>query len=317
MAKPSHLKHLKNVKDLLTPYEEVRAGFVSMALERSRRAVPYVEEARVLKTLASKCKTPAELTKNQNIRPALITASGISDKALGHMEKNDQDKAIEGFVKSYLEPAGSNFVEELVFRFLLTRGDSLGGSMRNIIGALGNRKFSRTMLSVLGLEKIPFKWLNSDTKTWVDSGFDNPDIELVLNGLSWSNEKGERTLTYNRKLPFFKNNIDLCLLDCGFEEIKKNEGNPKRYLALGELKGGIDPAGADEHWKTAKTALSRIYDKFREHRLRPHLFFTGAIIEKEMAKEIWEELKDGILENAANLTNSNQLISLCTWLISL
>ena len=32
--------------------------------------------------------------------------------------------------------------------------------------------------------------------------------------------------------------------------------NPKHYLACGELKGGIDPAGADEHWKTAGKALS-------------------------------------------------------------
>ncbi len=317
MLKQIYQYHLKNANDLLTPYEEVRAGFVEMALERSRRAIPYIAEARALKVQASYCKVPSDLIKNTKIRMALLTASGASDKALSHMEEGDKNKAIQGLIKNFLEPAGSNFVEELVFRFLLTRGDSLGGSMRNIIGALGNRKFSRTMLSVLGLEKVSFKWLNSITTTWMDSDFDNPDIELALNGISWENKKENRTLVYNRKFSFFKNNIDLCLIDGGFQEIEKIGNNPEKYIALGELKGGIDPAGADEHWKTARTALARISENFKKYKSKPYLFFAGAIIEKEMAKEIWGDLKNKRLTNAANLTNPEQLISLCTWLVSL
>lgn len=42
-----------------------------------------------------------------------------------------------GFVANFLQPAGANFVEEFVFRFLLTRGDTLGGSMRNVGGLKG------------------------------------------------------------------------------------------------------------------------------------------------------------------------------------
>ncbi|HAJ78349.1 MAG TPA: hypothetical protein DCO75_01135, partial [Fibrobacteres bacterium] len=33
-----------------------------------------------------------------------------------------------------------------------------------------------------------------------------------------------------------------------------------------ELKGGIDPAGADEHWKTAKTAIDRIVSAFKKRK---------------------------------------------------
>jgi hypothetical protein len=33
-------------------------------------------------------------------------------------------------------------------------------------------------------------------------------------------------------------------------------------IALGELKGGIDPGGADEHWKTAQAAFNRIRQAF-------------------------------------------------------
>jgi Restriction endonuclease BsobI len=89
------------------------------------------------------------------------------------------------------------------------------------------------------------------------------------------------------------------------------------YLAFGELKGGIDPAGADEHWKTARTALTRIQSAFATINLKPELFFVGAAIERKMATEIWSMLKDDLLSNAANLTNEFQLNSLARWLCNI
>lgn len=86
---------------------------------------------------------------------------------------------------------------------------------------------------------------------------------------------------------------------------------------MGELKGGIDPAGADEHWKTARTALDRIHKAFTKHRLKPHTFFIGAAIEAKMASEIWTLLQRGILENAANLTDEDQIASITRWLCGL
>ena len=53
-----HLQHLKSYKDLETTYEETRAGFVALALERNRRSTPFVEEARSLQAAASKVKGP-------------------------------------------------------------------------------------------------------------------------------------------------------------------------------------------------------------------------------------------------------------------
>src|SRR5208337_4865285 len=89
---------------------------------------------------------------------------------------------------------------------------------------------------------------------------------------------------------------------------------PTAYLALGELKGGIDPAGADEHWKTARTALDRIRAAFSVKKTAPKLFFVGAAIEVKMATEIWTMLESGTLDNAANLTNDNQIALLSSWL---
>jgi hypothetical protein len=35
--------------------------------------------------------------------------------------------------------------------------------------------------------------------------------------------------------------------------------NRDNYLSIGELKGGIDPAGADEHWKKSTNPNRRTY----------------------------------------------------------
>jgi type II restriction enzyme len=125
----------------------------------------------------------------------------------------------------------------------------------------------------------------------------------------------QRTAVYNLTPPFLKNNVDLCLFDCKSDDLSKATYNlPGSYITLGELKGGIDPAVADEHWKTARSALSRIKTGFAKAKLTLHTFFIGAAIEKKMATEIWDMLGDGTLENAANLTNDDQVVSISRWL---
>lgn len=134
--------HLKSYKSLITPYEETRAGFISLALEKNKKATPFVEEAKVLKVIAGKAKDPKDLLRLNEIEDSLLTASGISDKAKNHLQREDKCIAILGLIENFLEPSGKSFVDELVYRFLLTRGDSLGGSMRNLAGVVGERKFT-------------------------------------------------------------------------------------------------------------------------------------------------------------------------------
>lgn len=317
MAKP-YREHLKSSKDLETTYEAVRAGFVALALEKNRRATPFVAEARALKSAASKAKRPIDLVKISAIRAGLLTAAGVSDKAAGHLQGADKDEAIAGLIGKYLEPAGTNFVEELVFRFLLTRGDTLGGSMRNVGGFMAQCKLTRAIIANLKLSGTAYHWLSSDSRAWAAMPEDDTDIEVKLRGLAWGEGKQPRTLVYNLTVPLFGNNVDLCLFQCSSTEIcKQIHGTPGAYVALGELKGGIDPAGADEHWKTARTALNRIREAFGKHKLTPHTFFIGAAIEAKMANEIWSMLESGELENAANLTNDEQITSLTRWLCAL
>jgi Restriction endonuclease BsobI len=313
-----YLGHLTAAADLATSYQAYRAGFVSLALERNRRATPFVDEARKLKAAAAKAKTPADLLKITDIRHALLTAAGISDKAAGHLEETDKTEAIAGLIGTFLDPAGADFVEELVFRFLLTRGDTLGGSMRNVGGALAQRKLTRSLISCLNMAGTKYWWTDKKKTTWTpgQSSVDDADIEMNVTGLAWQNSQGHRTLIYNLTVPAVKNNIDMCLFNSphgqyGAEAVK----NPHQYLALGELKGGIDPAGADEHWKTARTALERIHKGFAGY--TPATFFIGAAIEKKMAGEIWAMLENTAITNAANLTNEDQVTAISRWLCGL
>lgn len=322
----SYRAHLSGSADLETTYEAIRAGFVSLALERNRRAAPYVEQARTLKAAASLVSTPSELLNMPAIQPALLTAAGISDKATAHLLPDDKQEAIHGLISNFLDPAGANFVEELVFRFLLTRGDTLGGTMRNIGGVLAQRRLSRMIISSLTLAQIPLQGLQSANNTWIPITEDNADVEIYLRGLAWQGANGNRALIYNLTVPLVKNNIDLCVLNCRPADLHLTVTvprsltapvDPSAYLAFGELKGGIDPAGADEHWKTGKTALTRIRTAFEKQNLKPSLFFVGAAIAKKMAQEIWADLEVGFLSNAANLTNPLQATSLAQWLITI
>ena len=311
-------KYIREPEDLITSSAETKAGFISLALEKNKLAIPFVEEAKYLKTVIQNVDNASDLLELEKIQNALLTAAGVSDKASKYFDENDKKKAIESFIEEFLIPAGDSFVDELLYRFLLIKGDSLGGSIRNLIGHYGKIKLTRSLLSVLSINGIDALYLDKKSKKWQKVDFSDPDIENHANGLYWRTDSEPRTLLYNKGLKIVdKKNIDLCLLKAGYGDIKEAIENPNDFLALGELKGGIDPAGADEHWKTANSALSRIRESFSTYGLKPDLVFVGAAIESSMAKEIYQQLVDKKLTYVANLTKKEQLFATCEWIIGL
>ena len=322
-----YTKHLSSYKSLITAHEDIRAGFISLALEKNKEATPFIEEAKALKIIAGKAIKPNQLIEIKEIQESLLTASGISEKAKKYLKEKDKKQAIRELVESFLDPAGKHFIDELVYRFLLTKGDTLGGIIRNLAGTIGERKFTRTLISTLFINNKNFTYFDKNSRTWIKVEANKQkyesDLEKRVKGLHWLSEGRNRVLMYNLTIPMLKKNVDLCLLDGSPKEILSSKKNKsahqisRKYMALGELKGGIDPAGADEHWKTANSALERIRKAFLKQSCKPKTFFIGAAIEKAMAQEIYQQLKKQTLTNSANLTNKPQLISLCTWLINL
>jgi type II restriction enzyme len=314
----SYLAHIKKPEDLVTSYNETRAGFIAIALEKNRRATPFIEEARILQYRIKKVATPEKLLEMPNIRNGLIAASGISDKAASHLGDDGCISAIKEFIEKFLMPAGTKFKEELVFRFLLTKGDSLGGKMRNIVGAISQRKLCMAIISALRMSDIDFCILLNNSNQWFSSKEidDNTEIEYSR-GISWKiGNRKNRTLYFNITVPVVKNNIDIILLNRPHtDNIKTVIGSCENYIALGELKGGIDPAGADEHWKTAKTALDRIKTSFKKNGYTPFIFFIGAAIENKMAIELFDNLQSKYINNAGNLTKPEHITAVSDWLI--
>lgn len=307
---------MSGTSDLVSTRDATRAGFVALALERNIRATPFIDQARALHATAIQCQSASDLARLTDIRDSLLAAAGVSDKAAGHMSETDKDEAISGLITKFLEPAGDKFGEELVYRFLLTRGDSLGGSMRNIAGALGQLRLSRAVMSALSIRKLEYQVLVGAEQRWITPDPLSGEIERGVKGISWRAAE-HRTLIYNLNVPIVHTNVDACLFRCRAADWMNNLNQPTKYAALGELKGGVDPAGADERWKTARTAISRIRREFASHECNPATFFISGAIAKKMSTEIWSFLQQGTLSNAANLLDPDQLASICRWLVGL
>ena len=311
---------IKKAEDLVTTHEQTRAGFISIALEKNHIGDPYVKNARAFKSMVAGTTKPEDFLTMHSVRPFLLSASGLSEKSLAYLDEADRTKAIEELIENFLKPAGSAYIDETIYRYLLTKGDAVGGSMRNRIGALGQEKLIRYIISCMNVQGIEYKYLkNEKPLVWRESTPGATDIEQNLKGLYWKNAKGDRVLGFNLGIPLVGKNVDICLFDGDVDSYDRGRivNSPDRVIMLGELKGGIDPAGADEHWKTANSALERIRTSFGGQGLNIAVSFVGAAIEKAMAKEIYDQLKDDTLANAANLNCDDQMIEYCNWMLDI
>lgn len=312
------LQVITSASDLVTSREQTRAGFINFALEKNKKASPLVAEAKSLHAMAKVAKTPSELLDIVDIRKALLTASGLSDKSLQYLTESDKTEAINRLIKEFLEPEGEYFVDALVYRYLLIKGDSLGGSMRNLVGSLAQQKLIRTFISNLSLMDIPFQWTDVKSKEWYNGNPSAP-IEGDIKAMYWNYKGNDRILAFNLTIPLVGKNVDITLFDATPTEY--NEGKivrfNDRFMMTGELKGGIDPAGADEHWKTGNTALNRIREAFDMVEIPIKTAFIAAAIEQSMSQEIFNQLKTETLSYAANLTVDEQLVHFCDWVIKL
>ena len=315
-------RYINSLEDLITTHEETRAGFLAIALEKNMVGDPYVKQALAFKAMVSHTKGPDDYLTMPSIRPFLLTAAGLSEKSLQHLNNEDHTLVIKELIDKFLKPAGSAYIDETIYRFLLTKGDAVGGTMRNRIGAMGQEKLVRCILSCINVRRITYEWVdgNNGTFRWLAKRNDDTGVEKTLKALYWTNSHGSRVLGFNMTNSIVKKNIDICLYNADqtyYEQGKIAKTHPEKAIMLGELKGGIDPAGADEHWKTANTALDRIRTSYATKGLPIQTSFVGAAIERAMAGEIYSQLKSGIMTNGANLTNTNQLVEYCNWLLDI
>ena len=296
----TELRYVRTSRDLVTPIDATQSGFLQQALRKTKEASPYVERAKQLLDKLQLVHEPQELIRIGEIRDDLVTAAGFSDKATNYFSSSELENALLKVLREIERKAGPDWRTEIIYRFLLTRGDTLGGVMRNIMGAEAKAKFTEAILKALKSKDISPSIICSRT-----------NIDKVQQ-ISWP----ERILLFDKKPNLIGKNVDVILLHQAESHVSVTAllDRKDNYLVCGEVKGGIDPAGADEHWKTAYGALARIREKFQ--RGQPKLFFVGAAIENSMADEIFSQLQSGLLNHAAHLNVSQQISDLAAWLVS-
>lgn len=293
--------YIRSADDLVTSREATRRGFLQQALLKTTRAAPFVTGAKRLWEALQHVEQIDALLDVSLIRSDLLAAAGFSEKARTHLTPDDLESALKQVLSVIQAEAGQAFREEILYRYLLTKGDALGGMMRNLTGAVATQKLTVAIRNALQNQEIV---IHQDRKS------------QKIRRIAWA----QRLVLFDVRPTFIGKSIDVIVL-------RRTDANtsvrllcedPDSYLASGELKGGIDPAGADEHWKTARSALDRINESFdRLHMQRPPLFFVGAAIEAMMANEIFMRLQDGRLSYAANLSVDDQVADLARWLVHL
>jgi len=299
MTAPTFRTVIKSYSDLVTRHSATVNGFIKQAKKKINAASNWVKTAFNIKEALDACETCDEILNNTKLKSAVIFAAGLSQKAQKHLTDEDLDKIAKSTLET-LKVECDDLKSEILFRFLLTAGDSLGGSMRNLTGSLAQQTFVEQIMDTLIKKETKFKDIRND--------------KGKIKTIHWE----DRVMIFDRTPKFIGKNIDVILLSGNISDFEKRNliESKENYISVGEIKGGIDPAGADEHWKTASKALERIRAAFSDAEC-PKLFFFGAAIEESMAEEIYSDVTSGKLEFAANLNSENQTKALINWLISL
>jgi type II restriction enzyme len=281
------MKSVDKPMELVTTKEATLLGFISQS------------EAKIAKSRAFKLAIDRALEKmnpninldeifsDKDLKSFFLGASCLSAKSINYFSESEQKEMISNVI-DLSRIADNGYLMELTARCYLTAGDSLGGSMRNLVGQIAQQKFTEAVVAVL------------------NSNGSLVNVETNLSGKVIAIEWSDYRMIFDKKPRFINKSVDFIV-----HTRSTTIDDPLGFIACGELKGGIDPAGADEHWKTAKSALDRIHNVFVERDLpTPGLYFVAAAIEASMAQEIFDHLQSGYLAAAANLNNEAQLIEL-------
>lgn len=303
--------------ELATSKVETCKGFVEQAALKSKRAARHIDAANAFLSELKKVQNIEDLIHAKHLRNDLIAVAGVSTKAKKYLSNKDIDTILAGIIAGIPPDQATSFHQDIFLRYMLTKGASFDGEMRNVIGASAQRKLVRLLCAKFKQTKVEAQIYFSKRKksVTIDEALKfMEDEKTKISQMVWD----KRVLLFDKKPKIINNSVDAILLDSSSgKDTRVLLDTHDCYLACGELKGGVDPAGADEHWKTATTALDRIREVFANRTKKPHLFFIGAAIEPTMAVQLFKDLQSGEIGFAANLTQPQQIDYLVSWLLAL
>lgn len=291
------MKSVKKASDLVTSKQATIEGFSWQANEKVERADTYLSHADYFLKNAANITNVEDVRRDSTLTDFFIAACMLSKKSLSHLSIETQNEIINKLV-DFKKFTDLEYLRSLERRYFLTSGDSLGGTMRNVVGQSAQDKLTEAIVARLeALGKSPERIISKSNKTVA---------------VKWA----DRRVIFDKKPKFIDKSVDIIVLKGNSAENGDLEV-PDDYVCCGELKGGIDPAGADEHWKTAKTALERIASSFESRGLnKPSLVFLGAAIETAMSEEIFALLNSEWLTGAANINYADQFSEIVDLIIA-
>lgn len=199
-------------------------------------------------------------------------------------------------------------------------GESLGGSWRNEIGRLAYAEVLR-MLVIYLFERHWLVEIRYDLKGPLGELGEEENDTLIAQDITLQvNQDLPRTLqTLETNRIVYKSlrlangnelllNRQMIWVDSEEKEYRIGPDlaaiwNNGLLAWSGELKGGADPAGSDEHWKTASRAFDRILEAAEKTgRPKPKLSFIATILVDRVAREAAIWIQQGKLTSAYNLT---------------
>ncbi len=283
------MKTVTKSSDLVTSKDATISGFSWQAEQKLEKSSAYINDAEHFCSKANNIHSIDDIRKDSRLTSFVIAACMLSQKSLNHLDIDTQNEIIENLI-DFEKLQDTDYLRELVNRYCLTSGDSLGGSMRNLVGQTAQIKLTNSIVQRLQTHGVEFQ-----TEVSKSSG--------KITEIAWEDKR----IFFDKTPSFIKKSIDIIVVN-GESAKHSSLNDPSDFLCCGELKGGIDPAGADEHWKTAKTALERIHTVFTDAKVeQPKLIFIGTAIEKSMSGEIFKLLEQEWLTGAANTNYDNQV----------
>jgi len=222
-------------------------------------------------------------------------------------------------IVSALVLAGGVSPQRHVLMLTANLGDSLGGISRNEVGRTAMMRLLNPLVRFLHerklLDSISFSYTGAlDADETYDGTTGRQSMELTpdTDMEEWLSEFERNRVKYHELV---LRNGNRLLVD---RQLKWEDGfgNTHRigpdlhsvtqeqdFVWAAEVKGGADPAGSDEHWKTATQVLNRILDASQATgRPKPDLAFVATILVERVAREAQEWIDAGKLTAAYNLT---------------
>lgn len=288
------------INDLITHEQYVISGCKWQAKKKAELTTNVLKFSYDAKKILKKLEQEKDILENIISTPILfdfiIGATMLSQKSLQHFSKSEIKKYIKDNV-DLDRITEQNYLNELERYYLMSAGETIGGKIRNIIGKKGNDIFIEYIKNYFYINNINYEVIEK-----------NGNVQKIYTN--------KLVILFNKKPNFIGKSVDFMVLK-KYDDGSYNIEDHHQYISVGELKSGIDPAGADEHWKTAATALKRIHQSFVKEGIdSPNIYFIGGAISKHMASEILQNIENDKLKYAANLNYQEQMENIIEHLLN-